>query len=119
MGAAGPPGHDTFGHPTTAEPGRHFGSAAVKSPAAGTAPAGPGGPVRRRGPAGGTTVTARWEARCRHVGPFLDVEPTGRWATVKCTTVTVFAGGRVVRARDDWDADSFLRQLRGEPPRPI
>ena len=64
-------------------------------------------------------VTARWEADCTQIGPFLGVPPAGRVAVVRCTTVMRFEGGRVVRIRDDFDADAFLRQLRGLPPRPF
>ncbi len=64
----------------------------------------------------GDKVVARWTATMTHTGPFLEIGPTGRHATVTGTTIVKIANGKIVEGWDNWDQLGLLVQIGAVEP---
>jgi SnoaL-like polyketide cyclase len=63
-------------------------------------------------------VVARWTARGTHAGELMQMEPTGRTATVSGITIQRFeATGRIVEGWTNWDMIGMVQQF-GIVPQP-
>lgn len=65
----------------------------------------------------GDEATIYWHSRKKHVGTFLEIEPTQRWVEIKGSSYVVIRNGQFVEARDHWDIEDCIRQLTGQQSR--
>lgn len=59
-------------------------------------------------------VASYWSVHMQHVGNFLEIPATGKWAKVRGTSIVRFEGNLVVEAEDQFDVGCLIRQLRGQ-----
>jgi len=59
----------------------------------------------------GNTTVAYWTVRKKHIGEFLGIPPTQKWASLKGSSLTVFESGQIIQARDHWDVQHLIDQL--------
>lgn len=65
------------------------------------------------------TAVAYWRVRKRHVGEFAGIAPTGNWVFIRGSSMADFEGERIAEARDHFDVDDLIRQLKGYDAKPI
>jgi flavin reductase (DIM6/NTAB) family NADH-FMN oxidoreductase RutF/predicted ester cyclase len=60
---------------------------------------------------GADRVAFRWASRATHLGPYLDVPPTGREVTASGITISRVEGGRIVEDWTSWNKHELLATL--------
>ena len=59
------------------------------------------------------SLVVYWCVVKRHTGTFLGIEPTGRWADVRGSSMVTFRDGLIATVRDHWDVQDLIQQLTG------
>lgn len=59
----------------------------------------------------GDLVATEWTAKGRHIGPFMNLPPSGKTATVKGISVSEYRNGKLIRSTSQMDTLGLMRQL--------
>ena len=57
-------------------------------------------------------VVTYWKIATKHTGEFLGIPPTGKVVTVRGSSMLCFEDSLIREARDHWDVQSLLAELR-------
>ena len=57
------------------------------------------------------TVAVNWVARGTHLGPFMNIPPSGRAITVRGVSTLKLRDGKIVQATYVWDVAGMLREI--------
>jgi steroid delta-isomerase-like uncharacterized protein len=63
----------------------------------------------------GDTVVTRYTARGTHLGEFLGISPTGKFAEITGVNISRYSGLLIVEVWETWDARGVVNQLGGAP----